>query len=464
MNTVKYYVILTISVLMGLFLILATQTVRATETSNLLNNGSFDNQTEGWELGGTATYDEKNYGELNQSVRFSGVEGGSISQDIDLKIVESKKEIINKAHGSILSIGCNNEATGAWCSETGTVDNLDTVKTTIVFDDGTQTETLNYNFTSDYNDGVITSTFDIELEKEFNINNTIVSVNVYGNDSGDWVGQFGSIIDDLSLTLTLADLVVAQPIEIPDIVQIEVPIAIVAPEVVEIVQIGSLDATSIADTISTGVIDINPPLENILVVDVPVLDMQMDIADANHNHEMPVQQIEEVIDLPSIEIEPVVEPEPETLQEIRSEDVPSEIEETTMEEDLKIEIKQQEETKGESNEVQQKETSSKEEKEEEKQRVHKEKNVLDKPVSDVEVQTVDVPTIISFNKGYFENTYKDTIDLTTTEIDFYDKQDGFNNQDYAQANSDFFNISSSSNGEWGVANSRPVITLEQFRR
>ena len=451
-----------------MFLILATQTVRATETSNLLNNGSFNNQTEGWELDGTATYDGKNYGDLNQSVRFSGVEGGSISQEINLNNINTEQKIINKAHGSILSIGCNNEAAGTWCSETGTVVNLDTVKTTIVFDDGTQTETLNYNFTSDYNDGVITSTFDIELEKEFNINNTTVSVNVYGNDSGDWAGQFGSIIDDLSLTLTLADLVVAQPIEVPDIVQIEVPIAIVAPEVVEIVQIGSLDATSIADTISTGVIDINPPQENILVVDVPVLDMQMDIADANHNHEMPVQQIEEVIDLPSIEIEPVVEPEPETLQEIRSEEVPSEIEETTMEEDLEIEVKQQsEETKGESNELQKetsKEDESKQEKEEEKQRVHKEKNVLDKPVSDVEVQTVDVPTIISFNKAYFENTYKDTIDLTTTEIDFYDKQDGFNNQDYAQANSDFFNISSSSNGEWGVANSRPVITLEQFRR
>jgi len=124
-----------------------------------------------------------------------------------------------------------------------------------------------------------------------------------------------------------------------------------------------------------------------------------------------------------------------------------------MEEDLK------EETKGESNEVQQKETSSKENKENKK-----EKNVLDKPVSDVEVKVVDVPTIISFDKEYFENTYKDTIDLTTTEIDFYDKQDGFNNQDYAQVNTDFFNISSSSNGEWGVVNSRPVITIEQFRR
>jgi len=437
-----------------MLVITATQTVRATETSNLLNNGSFDNETEGWELDGTATYDGNDYGELNQSVRFSGAEGGSISQDIDLKIlVESKEKIIDKAHGSILSIGCNNEATGAWCSTEGTVDNLDTVKTTIVFNDGTQTETLNYNFTSDYNDGVITSTFNIELQKEFNINNTTVSVNVFGDDAGDWEGKFGSIIDDLSLTLTLSDLVVAQPIEIPVIVKPEPPVAIVVPKVEETVQIGSLDATSIANTISAGIIDIKPPPENLLVVDIPVLDMQMDIAEVQ-----PIEQISE----------PVAEPEPETLEKIRSEEVPSEIEETTMEEDLKLEIKEQsEKAKGESNELQKetsKEDESKQQKEEEKQRVHKEKNVLDKPVSDVKVQTVDVPTIISFNKGYFENTYKDTIDLTTTEIDFYDKQDGFNNQDYAQANSDFFNISSSSNGEWGVANSRPVITLEQFRR
>ena len=437
-----------------MLVITATQTVRATETSNLLNNGSFDNETEGWELDGTATYDGNDYGELNQSVRFSGAEGGSISQDIDLKIlVESKEKIIDKAHGSILSIGCNNEATGAWCSTEGTVDNLDTVKTTIVFNDGTQTETLNYNFTSDYNDGVITSTFNIELQKEFNINNTTVSVNVFGDDAGDWEGKFGSIIDDLSLTLTLSDLVVAQPIQVPVIVKPEPPVAIVVPKVEETVQIGSLDATSIANTISAGIIDIKPPPENLLVVDIPVLDMQMDIAEVQ-----PIEQISE----------PVAEPEPETLEKIRREEVPSEIEETTMEEDLKLEIKEQsEKAKGESNELQKetsKEDESKQQKEEEKQRVHKEKNVLDKPVSDVKVQTVDVPTIISFDKGYFKNTYKDTIDLTTTEIDFYDKQDGFNNQDYAQANSDFFNISSSSNGEWSVANSRPVITLEQFRR
>jgi len=449
----KFLDTLTTWVVIITLVITPTQIAKAKETTNILNNGSFDNQTEGWELDGNVTYDGNDYGELNQSVRFSGAEGGSISQDIDLKIlVESEEKIIDKAHGSILSIGCNNEATGAWCSNEGTVDNLDTVKTTITFSDGTQTETLNYNFTSDYNDGVITSTFNTELEKEFNINNTTVSVNVFGDDAGDWEGKFGSIIDDLSLTLTLSDLVVAQPIQVPDIVKPEPPVAIVVPKVIkpeikveETVQIGSLDAKSIANTISAGIIDIKPPQENILVVDIPVLDMQMDIAE--------VQPIEEIA-------KPVLEPEPETLEQIRSEEVPPEIEETTMEEDLKLEVKQKEETKGESNEVQQKETSSKEEKES----IQKEKNVLDKPVSDVEVKVVDVPTIISFDKEYFENTYKDTIDLTTTEIDFYDKQDGFNNQDYAQVNTDFFNISSSSNGEWSVANSRPVITIEQFRR
>jgi len=230
----KFLDTLTTWVVIITLVITPTQIAKAKETTNLLNNGSFDNETEGWELDGTATYDGNDYGELNQSVRFSGAEGGSISQDIDLKIlVESEEKIIDKAHGSILSIGCNNEATGAWCSTEGTVDNLDTVKTTIVFNDGTQTETLNYNFTSDYNDGVITSTFDIELEKEFNINNTTVSVNVFGDDAGDWEGKFGSIIDDLSLTLTLSDLVVAQPIQVPDIVKPEPPVAIVVPKVIK---------------------------------------------------------------------------------------------------------------------------------------------------------------------------------------------------------------------------------------
>lgn len=539
MSTVKYYVILIISVLMGLFLILATQTVRATETTNLLNNGSFDNQTEGWELDGTASYDNNNYGEINKSVRFSGIEGGSVTQDISLGNISTEQKYIDKVNGSVVSIGCNNEGS-SWCTTTGTASNLDPVNTTITITDGTQSEVLTHNITSDYNDGVITSTFTLDVNKDFNVDNTNISINVYGHDTGDKVGKFGSIIDDLSLTLTLADLVVAQPIEVPDIVQIEAPIAIIVPEVVqpviiepivikpvvivpvvvepivvepiaievETIEIGSLDAASIVNTISSGVIDINPPediqIANLtssisVIPNIRTEQMNMEIADVGVSNEMPtlidtgadvpvendipdmpvieMPEIEMPNDMPEIndiEIESVNEPEPETLEEIRSEEIPAEIEETTMEEDLEIEVKEQEikseeneiksnkeiktETKGESNELQ-KETSNKKEKES----IQKEKNVLDKPISDIEVQTVDVPTIVSFDKGYFKNTYKDTIDLTTTEINFYE-QDGFNNQDYAQASVDFFDWAGNANGEWSVANSRPVIKIEQFRR
>ena len=517
-----------------MFLILATQTVKATETTNILNNGSFDNQTEGWELDGTASYDNNNYGEINKSVRFSGIEGGSVTQDISLGNINTEQKYIDKVNGSVVS--------------------LDPVNTTITITDGTQSEVLTHNITSDYNDGVITSTFTLDVNKDFNVDNTNISINVYGHDTGDKVGKFGSIIDDLSLTLTLADLVVAQPIEVPDIVQIEAPIAIIVPEVVqpviiepiviepvvivpvvvepiaievETIEIGSLDAASIVNTISSGVIDINVPQEDIqianltssisVIPNIRTEQMNMEIADVGVSNEMPtlidtgadvlvendipdmpvieMPEIEMPSDLPEIndiQIESVneLEPEPETLEEIRNEEVPAEVEETSMEEDLEIEVKEQEvkseeneiksnkeiktETKGESNELQKKTNSNKKEGEsnelqkensnkKEKESIQKDKNVLDKPISDVEVQTVDVPTIVSFDKGYFKNTYKDTIDLTTTEINFYE-QDGFNNQDYAQASADFFDWAGNANGEWSVANSRPVIKIEQFRR
>ena len=128
-----------------MFLILATQTVRATETSNLLNNGSFDNQTEGWELDGTANYDGNNYGEINKSVRFSGADGGSISQTIHLGNIDSEKKYVDKVHGSIVSIGCNNEG-DLWCSTTGTANNLDPVNTTITFSTKTQSEVAYRNW------------------------------------------------------------------------------------------------------------------------------------------------------------------------------------------------------------------------------------------------------------------------------------------------------------------------------
>ncbi len=540
MNTGKYYVILTISVLMGLFLILATQTVRATETetTNILNNGTFDGNTNSWTLDGTATYDGNHYSgsDLNKTVRFSGASGGSVSQSIDLSNLSDESKNVVKIEGSITSYGCNNKGS-SWCSQTGTANNLDPVNATITFTDGTQTEVLSYNYTSDYNDGVITTEYEINLDKEFDTTITSLSYNVAGADTGDWSGQFGTIIDNLSLVLTLSDVVVAETIEEPQITQINASDSIVQqviePEIIETVQIGSLDATSIANTISTGVIDISPPEDmqiasltsSISVIsDIRSEEMHSDIADVGLNNEMPtlidtgaeipVETNLPDMDLPEIdidiEIESMNEPEPETLQEIR-EELPTELEEINMEEDLKEnENEQQEEAPaendenaGENEEGELSDNTTAEEKSDEKEE-SSEKEVKEEPTknkektvqttktaksekkqgsesenkgdkkssatkttqeikSDIVVQEIDIKTIVSFNKEYFEVKITDTLDLTKTEIDFYDGQ-GFNDSAYAQNNIDFFALDCKSDC-WGNIYLRTnAIQIDSFRR
>ena len=460
-----------------MIILLAITVVKAAETLNVLSNGSFDGGTEGWELDGTAQYDGNTYSGsgLDKVVRFSGSEGGSITQSITLGNINSDTKYISQVHGSIKSYGCNNSGK-EWCSATGADNNLDPVNTTISFTDGTNNEVLNYDFTSNYNDGVITSTFTINLENDFNINNTTVNVNVFGADKGNGSGQLGSIIDNLSLTLTLADLVV-----IPTI------------------QIGNLDSTSIADTISTGIIDIKP-----------IEDMQiqgMNIADANHNHEMPVQEIQ-TIDMPelqvempdiqmpdlempdiempdnlpveinNVEIEPVNEPEPETLQEIR-EEIPVELEpeelkqEDTHEKDVEQENKEKEEGVLKEPAKNEKAVTPTKTTKVEKKRGSESPNksvkkvlgttVTPKIESNIIVKELDLLTVVSFNKQYFENTYKDIISLTTTEVAFYE-QDGFNSTDYTKANTNFFSEYRNTNSEWDMVSKRDHIKIEQFRR
>ena len=190
-----------------MLVITATQTVRATETSNLLNNGSFNNQTEGWELEGNVDYDGNNYGDLNKSVRFSGSDGGSITQSIVLDSVAEENKEVDSISGSLISIGCNNEGS-SWCTTTGTEFNLDPVNITMTLSDGTNSEVLTHNFTSNYNDGVITTKYSVDVTNSFETTNTSLTVNYAGADTGNKAGQFGTIIDNLSLSLTLSDVII----------------------------------------------------------------------------------------------------------------------------------------------------------------------------------------------------------------------------------------------------------------
>lgn len=584
-----------------MLVITATQTVRATETSNLLNNGSFDNQTEGWELEGNVDYDGNNYGDLNKSVRFSGSDGGSITQSIVLDSVAEENKEVDSISGSLISIGCNNEGS-SWCTTTGTAFNLDPVNITMTLSDGTNSEVLTHNFTSDYNDGVITTNYSVDVTNTFETTNTSLTVNFAGADTGNKAGQFGTIIDNLSLSLTLSDVIIPSEPEIVEISPVVAPEVIVnpvvddivtnpvdiqpivvepvviepvvieiapvepvvaEPVVIETVQIGSLDATSIVNTISSGIIDINPPedmqIANLssqisVISDIRAEQMNMEIADVGINNEMPtnidagadipvdnnmpemdtptiempdIQMPDNLPEINEIQIESVneIKNEPETLQEIR-EELPTEPEEINMEDDLKEnQNEQQEKASTQNEEVDGKneeselsddsrteekepepkeEISENEEKESEEKEETAEEEIKEEPSaneekvvetaksdksekkqgsdspkssdkktsvttitpkikSDIVVQKLDILTVVSFNKEYFEVKITDTLDLTKTEIDFYDGQ-GFNDSAYTQNNTDFFAINCKSDC-WGNIHVRTnAIKIDSFRR
>ena len=158
------------------------------------------------------------------------------------------------------------------------------------------------------------------------------------------------------------------------------------------------------------------------------------------------------------------------VEVINEENIPEEIKEINMEEDLEInsesveEIKEEVEIQEKVEKIENTEKNIAPTSHENGQKKKSDTLVTPKIKSDIAVEELDLPSIVSFDKQYFENKYKDIVSLTTTEVKFYDEQDGFNNQDYAKINTAFFDISSSTNGEWSVANSRPIIKIEQFRR
>ena len=273
--------------------------------------------------------------------------------------------------------------------------------------------------------------------------------------------------------------------------------------------------------------------------------MNIEIADVGINNEMPtninagadipVDNNMPEIDMPTIEmpdnlpeindiqIESVneIKNEPETLQEIR-EELPTELEEINMEDDLKENQNEQkeettaqnEEADGTNEESELSDDSRTEEKEpepkeeiienEDKEQETAEEEIKEEPSvneekvvetvksdksekkqgsdstkssdkknsvstvtpkikSDIVVQKLDILTVVSFNKEYFEVKITDTLDLTKTEIDFYDGQ-GFNDSAYTQNNTDFFAINCKSDC-WGNIHVRTnAIKIDSFRR
>ena len=126
-----------------------------TTTDNLLNNNTFDENTNGWTLSDSnVKRDANSYSDAGNSptVRFEG-QTSTISQLVDLTGIEQGKEIKSytiKYNG----YGCGNTATG-WCTAGGD----DTITTNITFTDGTTTEISSHAITVPYEDGWTYHTF-----------------------------------------------------------------------------------------------------------------------------------------------------------------------------------------------------------------------------------------------------------------------------------------------------------------
>ena len=493
-------------------------TANESQTTNILTNGSFDDQTEGWTLDGTASYDGNNYGTINKSVRFSGSSGGSITQEISLGNITDENKEVASISGSLISIGCNNEGSH-WCTRTGSADNLDPVNITMTLSDGTNTEVLTHDFTSDYNDGVITTNYSVSVIDTFETDSTSLTINYFGADTGNKAGQFGTIIDDLSLTLGLNDITIVQEVETPQIEQIQTNESI-------------LTATELSeatiDDINTGIIDITTSIDtsvdisnSLAVVSIQDLDIDMEVAEMSVQIEMPVlvdtgvDNLEGDIsipepDLPEIEL-PEIElpselPEIEDIEiesievdEVESdldsdieseieesiEETPAELEEQNLEKDLEereseesesenegenegeVEVDENSQLSKNDNSSTKKTETKKEQKTEKKVEKKEEKKTkkaeAPKVESDIIVDTVELPTVVAFSEIYFANTYKDTLDLGADEVQFYEP-DRFDSKDYTEANIAFLNISGDSNSEWDMVVESTKFRVEEFKR
>lgn len=174
-------------------------------TDNLLTNKDFNSELDSWTIENSdyIKYDGSCYSStaLCQSVRWSSNLGKTISQTINNL---DDNYIIKNVYVSFTALGCNNEPTGEWCN-VGT--DYDKVQVTINLSDGTSQENLYLEQELDYNDGTLdyaltTSTLDTWLTQDTSINFAMTGI-----DTGNWVGQYGPIVDNINLQLGLEEYV-----------------------------------------------------------------------------------------------------------------------------------------------------------------------------------------------------------------------------------------------------------------
>jgi hypothetical protein len=462
---------------------LVNQSQAETTSDNLLDNGDFSTgDLSGWtvEDSGKIQYDGNCYNEsgLCQSVRWSTDLGKTLSQTIeDL----SEGYDIDTIHLDFTALGCNNEATGAWCSE-GT--DYDKVQAVIQLSDGTNTENLYLEQTLDYNDGTKDYGLSTQTLDAWTTDDTSINFSITGIDTGNLKGQFGPIVDNLSLYLTMTETpvpVVIEPIvEIkPEVIEpiVEIkpeviePIVEIKPEVIEPVE----EVVVIEETTVIEGLDLKTEIVTDVIIDTPVeKDMSMD--NLPKLPELPTIEVEvpTVIEVPQ-EIEVVeeiqeiqeIKVEVEEVAEVTEEVVeqPEELKEHDMEEDLAKadEVEETESSEEEEKAKSEQETEVAESKDEPKPQAKSEpkqpkSEVSEAPKENTGFEQVDISTMIGLQVIPQTITIQETVSLTQEMI--YEQDIG------ALASSDAYNsLIGGASSRWvRMVDVRPKHTFSGYGR
>jgi len=345
-----------------------------TTSDNLLDNNTFDENTNGWTLSDSnVKRDANSYSDAGNSptIRFNG-QNSTITQSVDTSALETNKEITGvtvKYHG----YGCGNTPNG-WCTAGGD----DTIVTNVTFKNEAGTEVSTNTIAVPYEDGWTHHTFTKSINDTFLTGETGITFSLQGIDTGDSSGWLGPITDNYELLVTYQDYVA--PVVIEPVVVVPVVETVVETVVIEPTMIGTIDLSTevtldliqdvqIMPEIPT--IELTPEIGNMDVgidmnMDIPTemptdmsIDAPVEIASINMPISVPtveiqvievapqieaVQEIQEIQELPEINIEEPIEIEPEMVEV----ETPEELKESDMQEDMEIAENDGQETESES--------------------------------------------------------------------------------------------------------------------
>ena len=240
-----------------------------TTSDNLLDNNTFDENTNGWTLSDSnVKRDANSYNDAGNSptIRFKG-QTSTITQSVDTSALETNKEITGvtvKYHG----YGCGNTPNG-WCTAGGD----DTIVTNVTLKNEAGTEVSTNTTAVPYEDGWTHHTITKSINDTFLTGETGITFSLQGIDTGDSSGWLGPITDNYELLVTYQDYVapVVEPVVIePVIIEpvIVEPIVIIEPVVIEPVVV---EPVVIIEPTVIGNIDLSTEVTLDLIQDVQMM-------------------------------------------------------------------------------------------------------------------------------------------------------------------------------------------------